>query len=109
MPSGFYELLEAIRRRPGMYLGQKSLRDFAAWLQGYFYGKSEAGLPDTEAEVEFRDFDEFVQEKYQWHDVGGWAAKIQYYHRDDAAALDEFFKLLDEFRESKRETETKTI
>ena len=102
-PHTFYELLDDIRRRPAMYLGRKSLRDLDAWLQGYHMGKAEAGAAASDEEQEFREFDAFVQDKYDWHDVGGWAWKIAYYHRDDASALDEFFKLLDEFRESKQQ------
>jgi hypothetical protein len=102
-PRGFYELLEAIHRRPAMYLGRKSFHDFHCWLGGYRHARWEAGIVPTAEEEEFQGFDDFVQQKFRWHDVGGWAAKIAYYHRDDAAALDEFFILLDEFRDTKQE------
>jgi hypothetical protein len=105
---GFYALLDEIRKRPGLYLGQKSFQNLAPWLQGYFVGKEQAGAFVTEEELEFRDFDDFVQEKYDWHDVGGWAAKIQYHHRDDASAFEEFFRLLDEFKVQKRENSIST-
>jgi hypothetical protein len=98
VPETFYGLLEAIRHRPGTYLGRKSLRDFYAWLGGCRFGRMQCGLPPLQDEVEFEQFDFFVCEKYRWHDTGGWAAKIAYYHRDDAEALDEFFRLLGEFR-----------
>lgn len=101
-PQSFYELLDAIRRCPAMYLGRSSLHDLFIWLVGYSMGRMEAGIVPSDEEREFEEFDAFVQEKYDWHDVGGWAAKIAYYHREDASALDEFFKLLDEFRERKR-------
>ncbi|MEP7342039.1 MAG: hypothetical protein ABI977_30185 [Acidobacteriota bacterium] len=97
----FYKLMDAIRQRPGLYLGRNSILAFDAWLQGYWYAQGEFGIPLTEEEIEFRGFDDFIRQKYDWDDEGGWAAKIQYYYRDDARALDEFFKLLDEFRESK--------
>ncbi len=100
-PQSFYELLDAIRRRPPMYLGRKSLHDLHMWLAGYRMGRMLAGLAPSDEEREFDAFDAFVQDKYDWHDVGGWAAKIAYYHREDASALDEFFKLLDEFREAR--------
>lgn len=103
----FYALLDEIRKRPGLYLGSNSFRNLDPWLQGYFYGKAQVSEPDSE-EIEFRGFDDFVQEKYDWHDVGGWAAKIQYYHCDDASALEEFFRLLDEFKAQKRENSIST-
>jgi hypothetical protein len=101
MPDTFFGLLTAIRERPGMYIGQKSLRDFRAWLVGYRFARMQAGVPPLPDEVEFEGFDAFVCDKYRWHDVGGWAAKIAYYYRDDALAWDEFFKLVDEFRAAK--------
>jgi hypothetical protein len=102
MSDTFFGLLDSIRERPGMYIGRKSLRDFYAWLGGYRFARMQAGLARSTDEDEFEGFDAFVCEKYRWHDVGGWAAKIAYFHRDDAEALDEFFKLLDEFRASRR-------
>jgi hypothetical protein len=104
MPETFYGLLDAIREWPVMFLGRKSLQVFDSWLLGYRYAKREIQRALSADEEEFRDFDDFVCQKYRWHDSGGWAAKIAYHHRDDAAALDAFFKLLDEFRESKRRT-----
>ena len=102
MPDTFFGLLEAIRERPAMYIGRKSLRDFKAWLDGYWCARMQAGVPPLADEDEFEGFDSFVCDKFRWHDTGGWAAKIAYYERDDASALDEFFKLLDEFRAAKR-------
>jgi len=101
-PPGLYALLESVRQRPAMYLGHLSLTNFRSWLYGYQMGKHDAGLPPSDEEKEFYGFDAFVQDKYDWHDVGGWAAKILYYHRNEHLALEEFFKLLDEFKELKR-------
>jgi hypothetical protein len=98
MPDTFFGLLDAIRERPGMYIGRKSLRDFYAWLGGYRFARMQAGLPPLPDAAEFDGFDAFVCDKYRWHDVGGWAAKIAYHYRDDADALDEFFALLEEYR-----------
>jgi hypothetical protein len=106
MPTSFYGLLNAIRNRPSLYLGRKSLKDLHSWLGGYGYARFQSGRECTADEQEFADFDEFVCRKYDWFDVGGWSAKIAYYNRDDAMAFDEFFKLLDQFRESKKARST---
>lgn len=98
IPETFFGLLQAVRERPGMYIGRKSLRDFAAWLWGFRFARIQLRADPLPDEAEFEGFDPFVCEKYDWHDVGGWAAKIADYHRDDANAFDEFFRLLDEFR-----------
>jgi hypothetical protein len=98
VPDTFFGLLAAVRERPGMYIGRKSLRDFYTWLGGLRFARMQAKLPPLAGQDEFDGFDAFVCNKYRWHDVGGWAAKIAYYYRDDADALDQFFVLLDEYR-----------
>ena len=85
-----------------MFIGRKSVRDLRIWLEGYSFARGQAGLPLLPDEGEFDGFDDFVCKKYGWQDVGGWAAKIAYYYRDDGHALDEFFKLLDEYRAAKQ-------
>jgi hypothetical protein len=81
-----------------VYIGRKSLQVFSAWLEGYRFARTQAGLPPLPDKGEFDGFDAFVCAKYRWHDVGGWAAKIAYFYRDDTVALDQFFVLLDEYR-----------
>lgn len=100
LPDTFFGLLEAIRKRPAMYIGRQSFQDFTVWLDGYCFARMHAGVPLPD-EGEFDGFNAFVSDKYRWHDSGGWAAKIAYFYRDDAIALDQFFKLLDEFRANK--------
>ena len=80
-----------------------------AWLHGYDYAKLESRVARSAEEEDFDAFGDFLCDKYDGHDVGGWAATIAYYHGDDASAFDEFFKLLDEFRASRKQrTEEKT-
>lgn len=93
-------LLESIRQWPAMYLGRKSVHDLHIWLQGLQTGLALSG--DFENDVDFSAFDQFVQDKYNWHDVGGWAGKIAYHRRDEAIALDRFFELYDEFRDQQQ-------
>jgi hypothetical protein len=109
MPGTFYDLLEAISKRPATYLGRKSLVAFSSWLQGYSFAKLESHATRSGDEEEFGLFDAFICEKYDWRDAGGWSAKIAYYHRDDAAAFDEFFKLLAEFRASREQSSEKSL
>ena len=93
-----FEVLDAIREKPGMYLGHQSLMALRYWIAGFHSGRTSTGAAQLPDETEFAGFDSFVCEKYRWHDSGGWAAKIAYHHRNDAEAFDEFFKLLDEYR-----------
>jgi hypothetical protein len=98
MPNTFFELLDLIRKKPGMYFGLMSFRHFHVWLEGFRFARMQAGLSPLPDDDKFAEFDAFVCDKYRWHDVAGWAAKIEYYYRDDTTAFDQFFKLLDEFR-----------
>jgi hypothetical protein len=101
MHKSFFGLLAAIRERPDMYIGRKSLQDLRTWLAGYRFARMQNNLPPLPDDGEFDGFDAFICNKYRWHDVRGWAAKIAYNYHDDALALDEFFRLLDEFLSTK--------
>jgi hypothetical protein len=98
MPDTLFGLLDAIRERPGWYVGRKSLCHLYTWLCGLRFARWQLKAPPLPGEGEFAGFDWFLCEKYRRHDTVGWAAKIAYYHQDDADAFDEFFRLLDEYR-----------
>ena len=98
MPDTFFGLLDAIRERPGWYVGRKSLQHLHTWLWGFQFARMQVKATPLPGEDEFAGFDFFLCEKYTRHDTVGWAAKIAYYHHDDADAFDEFYRLLDEFR-----------
>lgn len=75
-PTGFYALLDAIEQSPPMYIGSRSLHDLFLFLNGYSCAIYEMGIVPSDEEVEFQEFDEFVQKRYRMHDTGGWARKI---------------------------------
>lgn len=102
VPTSFYGWLDQIRQYPGR-LQKKSLECLRAWLEGYDAAKQEAGLPQSAEEKEFEGFDYFVCARYNRFDNAGWSAKIAYYNQDDLQALDVFFKLLDEFRQTRHD------
>ena len=97
-PKCMSELLELIRKRPAMYLGRNSLQDLKTWLDGFVYAIHIFGDKKFAIDIDFQSFDKFIRDHYDWDDTGGWVAKIQYYYRDEDKALDEFFRLYDEFR-----------
>lgn len=107
-PEDFYQMLELIRLRPGMYTGVSGLQAVKTWLDGFSFARRMAGLPLLQHEQEFAGFDEFVQRRYDWRDTGGWVAKIEYYHRDPEKALEEFFRLLDLFKRESKGEQTET-
>ena len=97
-PKCMSEVLELLRNKPAMYLGRKSLHDLRSWLDGFQYAIFINDGTALKMDVDLSAFDTFIQDHYDWHDVGGWSAKIMYYNRIDTEAFDEFFKLYDEFR-----------
>jgi hypothetical protein len=44
----FFDLLQRIKQRPGMYLGKCSITRLRAFLDGYETARAELGFPDTE-------------------------------------------------------------
>ena len=102
-PRGFYACLDRIRENPALYLGDKLFCALGPWIWGYNSGRRDAGLEMSDEEIEFRGFHEFVRKKYGLAPTShGWQSRIRYMFVSDENAFDEFFRLLDEFRESKR-------
>jgi hypothetical protein len=87
-------ILNEIRRRPGMYLGEKSLTKLAAFVDGYGFGLHQAGVEDPFALI--ADFRDWIHARHQTTAVN-WDALILAASKDEGEALDRFWKLLDEF------------
>jgi hypothetical protein len=58
----FYELIQEIRTRPGLYLSRNTIFDFESFLFGYEIARRQMELEKTEEEQEFDDFLEWVRE-----------------------------------------------
>ncbi len=87
-------ILEALRSRPGMYLGHDSLPLLAAYLNGYLRGGGEG----CEEIVEMlAGFQLFVREKYLVSSDHGWCDIIQFYEKRESKAFSRFFELLDDY------------
>ncbi|MDF5727140.1 MAG: hypothetical protein PUP92_03670 [Rhizonema sp. PD38] len=59
----FYEMLQSIKKRPGMYLGKCSITRLKSFLDGYIAARQDLGLSLTEQERHFEKFQEWVQER----------------------------------------------
>lgn len=94
----FNDLLQRIKERPGMYLGRCSITRLRMLLMGYSMCRGELGLPLTEQEKEFGGFQEWIQNKYNITSSHGWESIILFYSADERDAFNNFFELLDEFR-----------
>ena len=101
-----YKMLDAIRRRPGMYIGEPSLTKLWLYLHGYSSALSDDDIPQRK--VDFHDgikFDAWIRKHLSLpYNSEGWANNIlNSCDRDEAKALAKFFELLDEFRRQEQE------
>jgi hypothetical protein len=92
----FRELLDGMRRRPGMYLGHPSITLLRAFLQGYaaaLHGGdgSPGDVPDLDR------FSDWLCSKYRVRQGYRWDRLLLFFHRDESKALAEFFTALSEF------------
>ena len=89
-----FDLLQDIRKRPNLYLGEASLELLNAFIGGCsFYCLIVNGYyPEF-----FPGFQEFVQTRYDIHTVHGWWSIIRSFCANDEEAFYKFFELLDEF------------
>ena len=92
-----YGMLQDVRKRPDMWVREKSLKELETLTRGY-----ESALVIHRVEEFgtnfFPRFTSFLQVKgFKWLHLG-WALAISRRHRTPERAFDRFFKLLDEFR-----------
>ena len=100
----FYEMLQRIKQRPGMFLGECSITRLRAFLDGYMGSRSDLGLPPTQQELEFNQFQEWVQTRFKISSSHGWDSIILFYSADERDALNNFFELFDQFCNSENST-----
>jgi hypothetical protein len=93
-----YSLLKDIRARPGMFLGNVSIVRLRSFLDGYRSARADLGLPLTEQEKAFNEFQAWIQQRFKITSNQGWDRIILFYSTDERAALDSFFELFDQFQ-----------
>jgi len=93
-----YNMLNQIRKRPGMYIGEPSIFLLKMCIDAYAAGLGRVGftLRDT---ADFRRFHDWVARRLGFFEsTSGWANMIRNKSASDADAFQRFFVLLDEFR-----------
>ena len=95
------ELLEKIRERPGIYLGEKDLFRLRHLLDGYL-------LREKEINPEYRGafwngFNRYVEQYYRINTTQGWCRIIEFFSTSRADAFDIFFLRYDEYLAAYRE------
>jgi hypothetical protein len=98
--SDLFEVLEKIRKSPGMYVGRSSVSDLFMFLTGFEFARSEQGIELTDAEEAFWDeFQPWLQNRLGIASLTSWAKLIMLSCHDEKAGFELFFRLLDEFKQ----------
>jgi hypothetical protein len=96
--SGLFEILKKVEARPGMYIGCASISNLFMFLAGYKTARRELGIEPNQEETEFyREFQSWIQKRFNVQTVNSWAKIILLYSVDEKEGFNYFFKLLDEF------------
>jgi len=102
-PQSLRELVNAMRERPAMYLGEPSITRLEAYLNGWLQGG-----PGHEGDAqELADFTAWLATRHGIPGTQGWARIISFYAGGEQSALRSFFDNFDRFlrsRESINET-----
>ncbi len=93
-----YEMLERIKQRPGMFLGKCAITRLRAFLDGYMGARVDLGLPPTSQELEFNQFQEWIQSRFNITSDHGWDNIILFYSNDERDGLNNFFELFEQWR-----------
>ena len=104
-----YSLIETIRKRPGMYLGSKSITALMNFIHGYQFAMCERREFD-DASTDLFPLDFWFMHEYTallygfYESTAGWRNHIlQNCGGDEEKALFRFFELFDEFKEIRAE------
>ncbi len=97
MTLSFYELLREIEHKPGLYIGRPSITDLQMFLAGYDFARQELAIPLTAEELHFREFQPWLQRKFDIKTSESWARIILAQTADEGTAFERFFTLLREF------------
>ncbi|QLE50564.1 hypothetical protein FD724_22360 [Nostoc sp. C057] len=92
-----YDLIHNIRKRPAMYLGRPSISNLRTFLAGYCFARRQIAIPQTQQEQEFSGFQTWIQQRFNLTSNQTWDQIILFFSQDEHTALDQFFKLFDEF------------
>ncbi len=100
MIAELYEILEKIKAKSGLYIGRASVSDLFMFLVGYKTARRELGIGLTEEETDFcENFHNFIENKYNLHTSNSWAKIIMLFCHHEKDGFEDFFKLLDEFKQ----------
>jgi len=95
--SSLIRLINDIRKKPVLYIGQKSISNLYMFLNGYRHACYEHGLSSSEDEKIFRDFQEWTQQYFSIKISQSWSNIILFHSPNEDYAFDQFFELFNQF------------
>ena len=99
------ELLEKVRERPNIYLGEKDLSRLRFLLIGYSLREREINPECRRHDGFWQGFDRYVEQYYRVNTTQGWCQIIESFSSSRANAFDTFFLRYDEYLAAYREGE----
>lgn len=93
-----YDILDQIRLRPGIWLPGGRLQDLQFILIGYRVALGVHSIDEPFAFWPEVDFTRWLHEKHGISSSLGWAAEIEQRATAETTPVDEFFRLLDDYR-----------
>jgi hypothetical protein len=92
-----YDILNAIRKKPGIYIATPSINRLDAFIVGYTAGLGRAGVGLRDKDHFHRFHDWIAQRLGFGGSASGWCNMIRERSTSEADAFDRFYLLLDEF------------
>jgi hypothetical protein len=98
LDESIYDVLEHIRKRPGMYIVEPSIYRLHSFIVGYTCGLGRVGFMPRDG-IGFHRFHDWVAHRLGFAEsTSGWVNMIRDKSTSDAEAFQRFFTLLDEFK-----------
>ncbi|MFT4146559.1 MAG: hypothetical protein QM644_19120, partial [Mobilitalea sp.] len=98
-----YDILDGVREKPALYMGNKNITSLKSFLDGAVYASHILGIDDGYNDfspIPFRFFNDYVALFYNYvESTSGWLNMIlNKNHGDEQVSFDIFYTLLDNFR-----------
>lgn len=100
--SPFYEALETTLSGKNLYTIE-NVRDIYIFYVGYFYALKGNQILDKDLEEFHNEFDNFVHQVYGTSITMNWESLITFHTHNYKSSIEEFSKLLKQFRDRNRE------
>lgn len=94
-----YELLDVIRKKPGLFIGEPSVTGIWHFLSGFQFGLHSVGQPFETDDPPFIEFHGWIAARLGFStSTSGWRDMLLQSLGDETAAFERFFLELDVFR-----------